>query len=827
MSYDLFLNFGFRRYVIYRKLQRRLECVDRNNIQQDDMYKTTHSYYMRLLHGGNSMRVALTIAFLLLAMAPCSFAQNDAGNPDTVDLVFSVLPDFTTNQLQVQMDLYVYNDANSLIGSSMGFSWSNPNLQLDSAAASAFTETNFDLGTFFYEDNDIALTNVNQRCLFGSASLFGALPSSPTRELWASYYFTLSNWDVCDTISIDTLQFSPSSVWTLVAAGNLSYQAQWTGRKVIRDTACAVSANLVLSQDSLFFQGVVGGSTPPGQTFMVISDSSPIGFTVHETIPWMVVSPTVGITTQVINVLPNTIGLGAGLYVDSIQIQSTEALNSPVYAKIVLQMDLPPAEILATPNQLIFNAVAGGANPASKILTITNTGGLTLNWSVSNAESWLSLAPTSGTDSGDVTVSVDITGLSFADYEDTIWIADPSASNSPQPVPVFLTVGSDLPIIVADSAFNFVVVPTGTRAVDPGKVMISNGGAGTMTFWTEENSTRLFTITPGSGTAPQELTIEYKLTSGSAGDNFFDTLWIFSNEAINSPLPVVFQFHLVENPALMGISNDTASLTLFECDQGIDGILPIVDFQVSNLGGDNPMPITVVQESDLYTMTVSSPVAPAIVRLFANFLDLPVGIYLDTIEIVAPTSINNPDTVIVKYEVIPGTHAPAISLSRIDIVIPSQENAGPTPPVAFDIRNIWGGCMDWTLQEDIVWLNPSDTAGTAPSGISLGADATGFLFGQYQDSFFVYAPGATITPRKVDVTLKVWRFHGDNDYSGEINVDDLTYLVRYLFLSGPMPQPQFFVGNLDCNHTVDVDDLTYFVNYLFKYGPVPCGNPYK
>ncbi len=773
------------------------------------------------------MRVAVLIAILLLVVVPCSFAQNDAGNPDTVDLVFSVLPDFTTNQLQVQMDLYVYNDANTLVGSSMGFSWSNPNLQMDSAVASSFTATGFDLGVFLYEDNDIAITNANQRFIFGSASLFGSLPSASTRQLWASYYFTLTNWDACDTIAIDTLQFSPGSVWTLVGAGNQSYQAQWTGGKVIRDTACAVSANLVLSTDSLFFQAVVGGSTPPGQTFQVISDTSPINFTLSESMSWMVVSPTIGITTQVINVLPNPIGLSAGVYFDSIEVQSAEAVNSPVYVKVVLQMDPPPAEILATPDQLFFNAVAGGSNPAPKILTITNTGGVPLSWSVSHAESWLSLAPANGTDSGDVTVSIDITGLVFADYEDTIWITDANASNSPYPVPVFLTVGSDLPIIVADSAFNFVVVPTSTRAVAPGKVMINNGGAGTMTFWTEENSTRLFTITPSSGTAPQELTIEYKLTSGSAGDDFFDTLWVFSNEAINSPLPVVFQFHLVDNPALMSVSADTASLTLFECDQGVDGILPIVDFQVSNLGGDNPLPITVVHESDLFTLTSSSSVAPTLIRLFANFLDLPVGIYYDTIELIAPKSINNPDTVIVKYEVIPGTHAPAISLSKINVVIPSQENAGPIVPTSFDIRNIWGGCMDWTLHEEIHWLYPTDTMGTAPSGIGLGADATGFLFGQYQDSFFVHAPGATITPRKVDVLLKVWRFHGDNDYSGEINVDDLTYLVRYLFQGGVQPEPELFVGNMDCNHTVDVDDLTYFVNYLFKSGPVPCGNPYK
>ena len=89
------------------------------------------------------------------------------------------------------------------------------------------------------------------------------------------------------------------------------------------------------------------------------------------------------------------------------------------------------------------------------------------------------------------------------------------------------------------------------------------------------------------------------------------------------------------------------------------------------------------------------------------------------------------------------------------------------------------------------------------------------------------APSASNSPRKVDLLLRVWRFHGDLDYDAIICVVDLVYMVDFLFNYGPAPKPELVVGDLNCNHAVNVVDLTYFVEYLFFNGPIPCGNPYK
>ncbi|MFH1842585.1 MAG: hypothetical protein ABIF77_05215, partial [bacterium] len=732
--------------------------------------------------------LVLLILSAVTALAQFTQDPNDAGAADTVEMVFSVTPDYTTGQYDVQMDLWVFNDANSLIGATAGFSWDNASLQMDSAVASPLTDNGFDLGPFFYEDNSLALTNANLRFLFGGALLFGpGVTGAPARQRWASYYFTVGSWDVCDSIALDTLTYSAGTAYKLVSLGNLNYQPYWTGRVVFRDTACVPSANLVLSTDSLHFEAVEGSASPAPQSFTVSSDGVPIFMNVSESIAWLAVSPTSGWTTQAVSVLPNTVGMSAGSYVDSIMVQSISAGNSPQYCKVGLVIATPPPEIGVTPTVFYFNAVAGGDNPDPKILSITNEGGPTLNWSVSNSEGWLSLSPGAGTDGGDVTVSVDITGLSFDDYEDIIVITDPGASNDPVEVPVFLSVGSDLPIIEVDSAFNYVVVPTAKMAVDPRTILIRNGGAGTMNFWLEENSVRLFTVVPDSGSAPQEVVVGFKLTSGSAGDIYNDTLWVHSNEAINSPFPVVFQFHLLDNPAQMYVTADTTRLVLYECTMGAGNSPPISTFVIDNVGGEDPMCFSLSWESDLFSITVLSPNAPAGIQVEAIYLDLPVGTYLDTIVIYAQTSIVQWDTVIVRYDVIPPTETPEIWLTGYNYVIPAQENSGPNPPVAMGIDNVHGGCMDWYIIETVPWMYPTDTADTAPSGLSLGSNADGFVFGEYPDSFFVHSDEATNSPVRVDVLFRVWRFHGDMDYNAEINILDLTYMVTYLFLNGPGP----------------------------------------
>jgi len=95
------------------------------------------------------------------------------------------------------------------------------------------------------------------------------------------------------------------------------------------------------------------------------------------------------------------------------------------------------------PSSLSFAAKEGGQNPPSQMLEIRNAGIGAMSWSVSSDAEWLSLSPTVGTSSGEidkVTMSVDISGMSAGAYSATITITAEKAPNTPQTVPVDLSI---------------------------------------------------------------------------------------------------------------------------------------------------------------------------------------------------------------------------------------------------------------------------------------------------------------------------------------------------------------------------------------------------
>ncbi|UCH97922.1 MAG: BACON domain-containing protein, partial [Candidatus Aminicenantes bacterium] len=73
-------------------------------------------------------------------------------------------------------------------------------------------------------------------------------------------------------------------------------------------------------------------------------------------------------------------------------------------------------------------------------LLINNTGEGTLNWAAVPSAGWVQVYPASGTGNGEVSISVDGTGLAPGTYTGTITVSDANAFNSPQSAAVTLTV---------------------------------------------------------------------------------------------------------------------------------------------------------------------------------------------------------------------------------------------------------------------------------------------------------------------------------------------------------------------------------------------------
>jgi hypothetical protein len=72
---------------------------------------------------------------------------------------------------------------------------------------------------------------------------------------------------------------------------------------------------------------------------------------------------------------------------------------------------------------------------------------------------------------------------------------------------------------------------------------------------------------------------------------------------------------------------------------------------------------------------------------------------------------------------------------------------------------------------------------------------------------------------------QTWSFvsakRGDANADSFITVEDVVYLVNYLFRRGPSPYPTLLVADANCDGKVNIADVVYLVALIFKGGPPP------
>ena len=93
-----------------------------------------------------------------------------------------------------------------------------------------------------------------------------------------------------------------------------------------------------------------------------------------------------------------------------------------------------------SPTNILFSGYSGGSDPATQPLNVSNSGSSTLAWRAGKTAEWLAITPTSGTNTGQITVSASVAGLSPGTYTDAITLTGIGATTAS--VGVTLTVGA-------------------------------------------------------------------------------------------------------------------------------------------------------------------------------------------------------------------------------------------------------------------------------------------------------------------------------------------------------------------------------------------------
>ncbi len=163
---------------------------------------------------------------------------------------------------------------------------------------------------------------------------------------------------------------------------------------------------------------------------------------------WLSLSPTSGTSTgehDTITVTYNTAALSPGSYSGTITITDTNATNSPQTISVSLTVNAPPALVpsISLSTTTLSNSSIEGSNAPSQTFNVSNSGGGTLSYSISDNRTWLNVSPSSGTSTGEqdtITVNYNTSGLTAGTRNATITISDPNADNDPQTISVSLDI---------------------------------------------------------------------------------------------------------------------------------------------------------------------------------------------------------------------------------------------------------------------------------------------------------------------------------------------------------------------------------------------------
>jgi uncharacterized protein (TIGR03437 family) len=214
--------------------------------------------------------------------------------------------------------------------------------------------------------------------------------------------------------------------------------------------------NIVLSQTGATFDAVAGGTATSPQTITVLNPGAgTLDFTASASTiaggDWLSVSPSSGSSSSAsagsVTVSVNSAGLPTqpGTYYGEVQFAAPGAVNSPQVASVVLNVVSPansPGAFVA-PSGLIFVGSAGGTDPASQNVTITNPSPNALSFLVTpfsnTTANWLDGSPTSGSVSAGqpATIGVQPTlqGLAAGVYIGDLAVAFVSTSASSTATP--------------------------------------------------------------------------------------------------------------------------------------------------------------------------------------------------------------------------------------------------------------------------------------------------------------------------------------------------------------------------------------------------------
>ena len=712
-------------------------------------------------------------------MAPM---EPDPGIPDTVTAQSLNLayPSST-----FELEVYLYNDE-ELGGFNLPITWNSPDITCDSVS---FVGSRIEyVTTKLY-----TIDNTAQRLQAGMI-IFLEQFLQPGNGVIYTAYFTINPAADPQVILVDSTFYPPGGNFAVTLTNGFNVIPQYNQGEIVYGEQEA--PEISYAPPAFAFTGVEGGGNPPTQTLNISnSGTGTLEWTLSNNTGWLDLNPVSGTNTGAVDVDVDLTGVSAGTYRDTIVIAANSD-NSPQRVPVILTVAAPPPTIQLAPTSFAFTIVQGDAL-ASDQLTVTNTGGGTLNWTATNLTGWLTLTPGSGSGNGIITLNFDVAGVTAGTYHDTITVSDPAATNNPQKVPVLLTIEPPPPTIQLDPVAIAVTADEGSTPPSE-QIAVTNVGGGTLD-WSAINQTGWISLNPPSGTGNGTITLEFDLTGVTAGI-YYDTIFVSDPAATNSPQYTVVTLTVEALPPTIHLDPTTITVTATEGTTP-----PSEQISITNTGGGT-LNWTAGNFDSWMTVTPASGVGDGILTLDFDLTGLAPGTYVDTVSVSDPAATNPVAFTFVILHV-EAEAEPDIVISPTELHFNATEGGGNPLPKTFSITNIGGGSFNWTLNETAGWLELDDYSGSGDATITASIDITGLTQGIYTETIAISITGDANLPLAVEVSLTI----SDFALGMAVMIPDIQHVIRANAIDPRIDT--IYIGNFGGVASVnDIDPASITVN---------------
>lgn len=620
-----------------------------------------------------------------------------------------------------------------------------------------------------------------------SQSIAVSGPSTPVGFTAAASVASGTNWlQVAPTSGTTPAMISASlnpTVITGLAAGTYNGSITLTPTSgqnaplVVPVTLTVTTASqLTATPASLSFLYQIGGTNNVlQQDVSLTSSGGPVTLGAPQVNQsWLVATATGSVTPATVTVGLQTASLTQpGTFMGAVTIAITGTSHTLTIPVTVLVSNNPLLTFTRT--SLSFAYLVGGPAPTPQSITPSSTGAAvnyTATATTSGGGSWLAVT-SSGTTPTPLVVGINPAVLppvsQMQTFTGTITITAAGAGNSPQQIPVTLTVSNTEQLVASPTTLTFLyqigktvpAVQTVTVTGSEGAALDYTGTASTMSGGT------WLSVAPTTGTTPGTFNVT-ATTTGLAAGTYTGTVTITAanhmGPAIN-PVNIPVTFYVSDN-ALLKVCTaavDCPTSLAFVSEPGGPLTAQTIYLTGTNDTSDRlnyTITFSTVTGGPWLAVSSQPGMTPGNFPVTAVPGGLATGTYSGSITITAvnpggPPVDDSPVTIPVTLTVASGTLSAmptslAFAQPQGDAAPPSQSisvtGTGPTPLNFVAVA---------TTNTGVNWLTVTPAAGTTPATLTVSANGASLSQGTYTGTVTITAPGAAGSPKNIMVTLTI------------------------------------------------------------------------